>query len=225
MPDLPLLPSDSEYSLSSYPSLSDSSRPQTTAIDTQDLPVPTTPQPFPTKKSHARKQPQGHIPRPRNAFILFRCDYTRQKQPTLQQYDQNGVSRLVGEIWRNMNADQREPWVLMAEAEKKKHAALYPGYKFNPRSRKQPPTQESVQRLMAKEAEKVVTVEVEVAAHAREEQEEWKKKMVEIYYPPWATRRSLTQFARRAMSCPPPGAIGVEPYSELVDRAIVTTDR
>ncbi|KAJ7119596.1 high mobility group box domain-containing protein, partial [Mycena epipterygia] len=72
------------------------------------------------------------IPRPRNAFILFRCDYGRQNERTTRERDQNDVSRMVGHLWRNMTDDQRAPWVVMAEAEKKKHAALYPGYKYTP---------------------------------------------------------------------------------------------
>ncbi|KAF8147756.1 high mobility group box domain-containing protein, partial [Mycena galopus ATCC 62051] len=74
-----------------------------------------------------------HIPRPRNAFILFRCDYARQKNERKlpkETTDQNDMSRLVGSIWRNMTREQRAPWVVLAEAEKKKHAVLYPGYKF-----------------------------------------------------------------------------------------------
>ncbi|KAJ7207964.1 high mobility group box domain-containing protein, partial [Mycena pura] len=70
------------------------------------------------------------IPRPRNAFILFRCDYGRQKQQTIKDWDQNDVSRMVGKIWRNMTEEQRAPWVLLANAEKKRHAVVYPGYKY-----------------------------------------------------------------------------------------------
>ncbi|KAJ7475107.1 high mobility group box domain-containing protein, partial [Mycena galericulata] len=80
------------------------------------------------------------IPRPRNAFILFRCDYGRQNQRKLQDHDQNEVSRMVGNIWRNMTEDQKAPWLVLAEAEKKKHAALHPGYKYIPRNRKSKPT-------------------------------------------------------------------------------------
>ncbi|KAJ6558120.1 high mobility group box domain-containing protein, partial [Mycena capillaripes] len=71
--------------------------------------------------------------RPRNAFILFRCDYSRQKERTTRDLDQNDVSRMVGNIWRNMTEEQRAPWTVLAEAEKKKHSALYPGYKYTPR--------------------------------------------------------------------------------------------
>ncbi|KAJ7186853.1 hypothetical protein C8R46DRAFT_1342146 [Mycena filopes] len=43
--------------------------------------------------------------------------------------DQNDLSRVVGTMWRNMTREQRAPWVFMADEEKRKHAALYPGYK------------------------------------------------------------------------------------------------
>ena len=94
------------------------------------LPEPTYTPPDPKKKSHARKQPEGHIPRPRNAFILFRCDYVRQKKiPTEVEKDHRNISRIVGQIWREMNDQQKEPWVLMAEKEKIAHTNLYASYR------------------------------------------------------------------------------------------------
>ncbi|KAJ7911565.1 hypothetical protein B0H13DRAFT_2328220 [Mycena leptocephala] len=215
MSDASLSPSDS--SLSSCSSPSDTSSPRSLVLS-EDLPLPTAPRPFTTKKSHARKQPLGHIPRPRNAFILFRCDYSRQNERTTRDQDQNDVSRTVGNIWRSMTEEQRAPWVYLAEAEKKRHATLYPGYKYTPRrNRKFKPTEEEVEKQIEKEAEKVVEAE------ARRIAEENTKDLVTVYYPPWATRRTLTYFARRATSCPPEGAISVEPYSETLDRAMVTT--
>ncbi|KAJ7629507.1 hypothetical protein DFH06DRAFT_721394 [Mycena polygramma] len=215
MSDASLSPSDS--SLSSCSSPSEASSPTGVIVLSEDLPLPTAPRPFSTKKSHARKQPLGHIPRPRNAFILFRCDYSRQNPRSTKEYDQNDVSRTVGNIWRNMDEEQRAPWVFLAEEEKRKHALLYPGYKYTPRSRRAKPTEKAVQAQIAREGEKVVEAEVKRIA------EERVKDMVTVYYPPWATRRTLTYFARRATSCPPPDAVGIEPYSETLDRAMVTT--
>ena len=95
------------------------------------LPEPIYTPPDPKKKLHAKKQPKGHIPRPRNAFILFRCDFVRQKTiPTEVEKDHRNISRIVGQIWRQMDDKQKEPWVLMAEREKMAHSKLYPGYKF-----------------------------------------------------------------------------------------------
>ena len=101
---------------------------------TSILPEPTyIPQaPDPKKKPHTKKQPTGHIPRPRNAFILFRCDFVRQKKiPTQVEKDHRNISRIVGKIWRQMSDEQREPWVLMADGEKMAHSKLYPTFRFS----------------------------------------------------------------------------------------------
>lgn len=113
----------------STPSLSTPS-----SIPATILPEPTyTPQtPDPKKKPHAKKQPTGHIPRPRNAFILFRCDFVRQKKiPAQVEKDHRNISRIVGHIWRQMTDKQREPWVTMADGEKMAHSKLYPTFRFS----------------------------------------------------------------------------------------------
>ncbi|CAA7266677.1 unnamed protein product [Cyclocybe aegerita] len=97
------------------------------------LPHPTNTRPDPSKKSHARKQPPGHIPRPRNAFILFRCDFVRQKKiPESVENDHRNISRIVGKIWREMSEEDKEPWVTMADEEKRRHLRTHPGYRFTP---------------------------------------------------------------------------------------------
>ena len=97
------------------------------------LPFPTNAMPDPSKKSHAKKQPPGHIPRPRNAFILFRCDFVRQKKiPNTVENDHRNISRIAGTIWRGMNDQEREPWVVMAQEEKRRHQQNHPNYRFNP---------------------------------------------------------------------------------------------
>lgn len=57
----------------------------------------------PKKKSHARKQPAGHIPRPRNAFILFRCLFVSQQAvPASVEKDHRNISRIAGRVWKSM---------------------------------------------------------------------------------------------------------------------------
>jgi hypothetical protein len=177
------------------------------------LPLPTKPNPSTTKKSHARKQPRGHIPRPRNAFILFRCDYGRQKQRTTKECDQNDISRMVGDVWRNMSEVERAPWVMLADEEKKAHAAVYPDYKYTPRNRRKKarPATEEPEEIQVNAGE---TGPGETVVKVEKPEE----SLVTIYYPPWAIRRTVPYPARRAVSCPPPGAIQVEPYSKVVAR-------
>lgn len=103
-------------------------------------PTPNDAQPAPApeslaKKSHSRKQPDGHIPRPRNAFILFRCDFVAQKKiPASVEPDHRNISRIVGRIWKAMSDDDRRPWIEEAQREREKHKRLYPQYRYSPSS-------------------------------------------------------------------------------------------
>lgn len=138
----------------------------------------------------------------------------------MKDRDQNYVSRMVGNIWRNMTEDQRAPWVLMAEAEKARHAAMYPDYKYNrgntPRNKKSKPTKQAVERQLVREAE--YAVDAEFVSHIKEED------LQSVYYPPWAARRTLPHSVRRVTSLPPPGPVSIEPYTEMLDRPMVTTN-
>ncbi|KAH7925775.1 hypothetical protein BV22DRAFT_406588 [Leucogyrophana mollusca] len=86
-----------------------------------------------TRQSHARRQPAGHIPRPRNAFILFRCDFVQQRKiPQAVENDHRNLSRIAGKLWREMSKEDKQPWIELALKEKERHAALYPNYKYAP---------------------------------------------------------------------------------------------
>jgi hypothetical protein len=97
---------------------------------TDDIQLAPEPQ---TKKSHSRKQPDGHIPRPRNAFILFRCDFVAQKKiPASVEPDHRNISRIVGRIWKAMSKEDRRPWIEEARKERETHKRLYPEYRYSP---------------------------------------------------------------------------------------------
>ncbi|KAG5636438.1 hypothetical protein H0H81_008083 [Sphagnurus paluster] len=113
--------------------LADPKVPARAGLSASALPKPTYHPPDPTKKSHARKQPAGHVPRPRNAFILFRCDFVRQgKVPRDVEKDHRNISRIAGSVWREMTDEDKAPWVEMAEQEKDRHSKTYPGYRYTP---------------------------------------------------------------------------------------------
>ncbi|KAJ7923391.1 hypothetical protein B0H13DRAFT_1602691, partial [Mycena leptocephala] len=74
-----------------------------------------------------------HIPRPRNAFIFFRSDYVKAEKRVASRpgsLDQTVLSRGAGDVWREMSEDERLPYVLMAQQEKKDHALKYPNYRY-----------------------------------------------------------------------------------------------
>ncbi|KAG8762628.1 hypothetical protein FRC11_008380 [Ceratobasidium sp. 423] len=92
--------------------------------------------PIRVAKSHSRRQPPGHIPRPRNAFILYRSWYVRQGFLSDIENDHREISRIVGKIWKQMSPEEQAPWRAMAEEEKAEHARMYPNYKYSPNSRR-----------------------------------------------------------------------------------------
>lgn len=83
-------------------------------------------------KSHARRQKPGHVPRPRNAFILFRCDFVHQRVPNDIISDHRDLSRLAGCMWRKMSDEQKRPWFEKAEEEKLYHSRIFPSYRYAP---------------------------------------------------------------------------------------------
>lgn len=84
-------------------------------------------------KSHARKREDGHIPRPRNAFIIFRTEFVSKGvvPPSLEAHSQN-LSRIAGGVWKGMSPAERLVWFDRAEEEKARHAEKYPGYQYHP---------------------------------------------------------------------------------------------
>ncbi|KAH7333914.1 hypothetical protein B0J17DRAFT_117933 [Rhizoctonia solani] len=99
-----------------------------------DVPTPASPTPEPTaKKSHGRKRPSGHIPRPRNAFILFRSHYVAaQLIPGKVENDHRHISKIIGEIWNKLAPTERLIWEQKADIEKERHSRQYPGYRYKP---------------------------------------------------------------------------------------------
>jgi hypothetical protein len=89
------------------------------------------------RKTHAARQPPHYVPRPRNAFILFRCDFVLQRKvPAEFEKDHRNISRIAGEVWRQLSATQREPWVEMARVERERHAERHPNFSYATKGKK-----------------------------------------------------------------------------------------
>lgn len=77
---------------------------------------------------------QNRIPRPRNAFILFRQKYHQLVLDELSEAKTNPeVLRELGRRWRALSVEERAHWTNLAEEEKKNHAKRYPNYRYTPR--------------------------------------------------------------------------------------------
>lgn len=81
-----------------------------------------------------------HIPRPRNAFILFRQHLHQQlfakesSESTELSFKTNSqVSHEIGQRWRALDDKDRQYWQELALKERELHKQRYPDYKYIPR--------------------------------------------------------------------------------------------
>ncbi|KAJ7156437.1 hypothetical protein C8R43DRAFT_1183811 [Mycena crocata] len=107
---------------------------------TTDLPLPlfppsATPAPPPTRKRAppGKRRSQGYIPRPPNAFMLFRADFVRQKHvPGSIETNHGSLSKIIGNCWRALPLPEKHIWETKAKHAKNEHKLKYPDYKFRP---------------------------------------------------------------------------------------------
>ncbi|KAK1963872.1 HMG box protein [Colletotrichum sublineola] len=77
--------------------------------------------------------PALKVPRPRNAFILYRQHHQAHviaQHPGLSNPE---ISKIIGEQWRIQPDDVKESWKKLAEEEKIRHQRQYPDYRYQPR--------------------------------------------------------------------------------------------
>ncbi|CDO70921.1 hypothetical protein BN946_scf184829.g29 [Trametes cinnabarina] len=92
------------------------------------------------RSSHSRKKKPGHIPRPPNAFMIFRSElWTKEKIKSTVERDHRQISRIAGNLWNKLTDDERAPYKRLAEEAKVEHARLYPQYKYSPIYRRDKP--------------------------------------------------------------------------------------
>ncbi|THW72709.1 hypothetical protein D6C84_08435 [Aureobasidium pullulans] len=78
-------------------------------------------------------QPEPKVPRPRNAFILYRQN--RQAAVVAQNpgLANPEISKIIGEQWRNEPEGEKNRWKAYAEEEKLQHQQRYPSYRYQPK--------------------------------------------------------------------------------------------
>lgn len=99
------------------------------------FPPSETPAPPPTRKRQppGKRRSQGYIPRPPNAFMLFRADFVRQKHvPGSIETNHGSLSKIIGSCWRSLPIDEKKVWEQRAKQEKAAHKIQYPHYRFRP---------------------------------------------------------------------------------------------
>ncbi|KAI4186389.1 MAG: hypothetical protein LQ346_005689 [Caloplaca aetnensis] len=78
-------------------------------------------------------QPDPKVPRPRNAFILYRQHHQAHvvaQHPGLANPE---ISKVIGDHWRQSPPEVKAHWKNLAEEEKIRHQRQYPDYRYQPR--------------------------------------------------------------------------------------------
>lgn len=78
-----------------------------------------------------------HIPRPPNAFIIFRSELcARFKELPVFERRHRQLSQICGEAWRSLSPEQKRSYEDRATAAAAAHMAKYPWYAYSPRRSK-----------------------------------------------------------------------------------------
>ncbi|KZT70002.1 hypothetical protein DAEQUDRAFT_725986 [Daedalea quercina L-15889] len=94
----------------------------------------------PRKLTHSRKKPEDHIPRPPNAFILFRSSFVKSDHVSRDvESNHSTLSKIVGYTWGMLPPAEKQIWFDKAKAMLEEHKAKYPGYSFKPEVKKVTP--------------------------------------------------------------------------------------
>ncbi|TFK85993.1 hypothetical protein K466DRAFT_566274 [Polyporus arcularius HHB13444] len=94
---------------------------------------PGTPMLAPTRTSHSKKRDASYIPRPPNAFILFRSSFIRaQRIPGEIEGSHSALSKIIGKCWKALPREEREVWDAKAIVALQEHRRKYPDWRFKP---------------------------------------------------------------------------------------------
>jgi len=103
--------------------------------------------PIPCSRGYSRSKDPDHVPRPRNAFMLFRSAFAAaQKIGTNIERDNRHITRIIAHCWNRLSESEKQVWRNKAATEKAVHAMKYPNYRFHPVLRAKKPTKRKVQR-------------------------------------------------------------------------------
>lgn len=129
------------YSYSKASSPSSSLPPSSPYKAPSPLPSPSPHKPAPRLRSGNR------IPRPRNAFMIFRSEFwATAKISKTVEHDHRHISRIIGHCWNQLSEGEKTVWRRRAEQEKIEHQIKYPDYRFSPNVRTKRVVKRNVKR-------------------------------------------------------------------------------
>ena len=87
----------------------------------------------PRRAGHSKKKPEDHIPRPPNAFILFRSSFIKGNHVSSEvETNHSTLSKIIGLAWKGLPDGERQFWHSKAKAALDDHKRKFPQYAFRP---------------------------------------------------------------------------------------------
>lgn len=87
----------------------------------------------PRRAGHSKKKPEDHIPRPPNAFILFRSSFIKGNHVSSEvETNHSTLSKIIGLAWKGLPDGERQFWRSKAKAALDEHKRKFPQYAFRP---------------------------------------------------------------------------------------------
>ncbi|KAJ7641092.1 hypothetical protein FB45DRAFT_899420 [Roridomyces roridus] len=98
---------------------------------TELLDTPATPVTRPTRRATRRRSDSGHIPRPPNAFMLFRSWFINSGHvPTGVETNHGTLSKIIGFAWRRLAEEDKQSWRNEAKTVLAQHRLTFPSYVY-----------------------------------------------------------------------------------------------
>ncbi|KAL7272511.1 slightly ste11-like protein [Rhizina undulata] len=123
-----------------------------------DIPLPTISPP-----TICLCQQPARIPRPRNAFILFRQHNHAAVVAKYPGKPNPEISKIIGEMWRESPQETRDIWQKHADEEKKQHLQRFPEYRYQPRRNGKKNAAAAAAALSAASSSGAATASIETA--------------------------------------------------------------
>ncbi|CAF2170402.1 unnamed protein product [Rotaria magnacalcarata] len=85
--------------------------------------------------NYDRSNRNSIVKRPMNAFLLWARGERKRISSDGYGVSQTSLSKLLGETWRHMSVEEKQPYLDMADTLKRQHHIDHPDYKFKPKQR------------------------------------------------------------------------------------------
>ncbi|KAG6852514.1 hypothetical protein C0991_011281 [Blastosporella zonata] len=171
--------------------------------------------PPPRKPAHSKKKPEDHIPRPPNAFILFRSSFIKSQHVSTEvETNHSTLSKIIGLTWKNLPNDERLLWHAKAKAALDEHKRRFPQYAFRPTQtrHKGSPEKRKVREVGPKDHKRCAKIaELLVNGKKGQELDEAVQEFDKHHVPEVVTRFEAPLTARmyrRSSSVPAPSGAG-----------------